>query len=1121
MTPDLSMRVAGLSREDRLHLLAQVQDRLAEADEVSSIPHRTSSDSIPQSFAQQRLWFFDRLAPNTPAYNVPYATKLTGKLHIPVLEDALAGVIDRHAILRTTFAMIDGNPVQLICSAVPFSLRLIELNHLPAMHRLSEAHRLATAEARQPFDLARGPLLRVALLRLDAQEHVLLLTLHHIIFDAWSVQVFFRELAALYEAFSAGRPPPLPELPIQYADYAVWQRERSGNDVFKTQLAYWKRQLAGAPPVLALPTDRPRPPARSYRGAVHTFAFPTALTTALRRLSQREAVTLFMAVFAAFQVLLARYTGQDDIVIGIPVANRTQPETEDLIGFFVNTLALRTDLSGNPSFRELLGRVRKAALDAYSHQDLPFEQLVEALQPERDLSYTPLCQVVFQLREAPIVPATLGDLAVYVIPVETAAAKFDLSVNFEIVAEGLAGDITYDTDLFDANTIARLTGHLQTLLAGIVADPNRRLSELPLLTPTEQRQVLEEWNATAAQYPQDRCVHELFEAQVERTPDAVALVLDDQHLTYRELNARANQLAHHLRELTVGPEVLVGLCAERSLEMVIGLLGILKAGGAYVPLDLGYPSDRLAFMFADAQAPVLLTQERLVGRLPIQGARPLRLDADWEAIARHGTENLASGATAENLAYVIYTSGSTGRPKGTLIPHRGLVNYLSWCTQAYAVADGQGAPIHSSIAFDLTITGLFAPLLVGRTVHLLPDGHGVEALSKALRRRPGFSIVKITPAHLQLLRQQMPPQDAVGGARAFVIGGETLKAESTAFWQEVVPETALINEYGPTETVVGCCVYRVPPGRHTMGAIPIGRPIANTQLYVLDRYLQAVPIGVPGELYIGGDGLARGYLDRPGLTAERFVPHPFSTIPGARLYRTGDLARYLPTGDLECLGRIDNQVKIRGFRVELGEIEAILSAHPAVQQSVVVVREDAPGDRRLVAYVVSQPPQATSNELHCYVKERLPDYMVPSSVVLLDALPLTVHDKVDYQRLLASNLGIQPARGTACVAPRNAMERAVATTWQSILAIEMVGAHDNFFDLGGHSLSLLRVQSALAELIGRAVSVVDLFQYPTVSSLAQYLTQASEQRVSFRDATDRAAKKVQALQQRKRSRGVR
>jgi amino acid adenylation domain-containing protein/non-ribosomal peptide synthase protein (TIGR01720 family) len=981
--------------ELRAELIARKTEIIAFLREVKDVvvpatpPIRPISRDaeLPLSFAQQRMVFLDQLVPDNPFYNMPIAQRLTGQLDVAALRATLDEIIRRHETLRTTFSIVDGRPVQTIAPALPAHLPVVDLRELSEREREILAQRLVIEETLRPFDLAHGPMMRTTLLWLRGacpgqskrQEYVLLLTIHHIVSDGWSTGVLFKEMSALYKAFSNERPQPspLPALPVQYVDLAAWQREWLQGEVLDRHLAYWKQKLDGAPAVLELPADRPRPPIPTYRGATHPFTLSRPLTEGLKQLSQQEGATLFMTLLAAFKTLLWRYTGQLDVVVGSPIANRNRSEAEGLIGFFVNTLVLRTDLSDNPTFRELLGRVRKTALEAYAHQDLPFEVLVEELQPQRDMSRNPLVQVSFALQNAPTEALNLPGLTLKWVEFEYSIVRFDVELHLWETAKGLAGSIVYSTDLFDTTTIDAMMGHLRTLLQGIVVNPDRRLADLPILTDAERHQLLLAWNHTAASYPQDQCVHELFEAQVMRTPQAQALVLRAQRLTYEALNRRANQLAHYLRELGVGPEVLVGVCVERSVEMVVGVLGVLKAGGAYVPLDPTYPQARLTFMLDDAQVPVLLTQARLVDRLPIQPTdqpttQPTIVHLDAPEIAQQPDENLDSGVRPENPAYVIYTSGSTGVPKGVTVLHRGVVNYLSWCQRAYPLTGGQGAPVHSSISFDLTVTSLFAPLVTGQRVQLVPEDIGVDALSVALKNENDYSLVKITPAHLQLLSQQLAAQEAAGRTRAFIIGGENLLSESLAFWQTHAPDTILVNEYGPTETVVGCCVYQVPAGERREGSVPIGRPINNTQLYILDAYLNPVPAGAPGELHIGGAGLARGYLNRPELTADKFIPNPFPlSVPspeedgqrpggGTRLYKTGDLVRYLPDGNIEFLGRMDHQVKIRSYRIELGEIEAVLAQHPAVREVVALARKDEPGDRRLVAYVVANPLDAGS-----------------------------------------------------------------------------------------------------------------------------------------------------------------
>jgi amino acid adenylation domain-containing protein len=1035
---------------------------------------------FPLSFAQERLWFLNQLQPDDTAYNMPTAVRLMGHLDVVALECSLNEIIRRHEALRTTFAVVDGNPKQIIAPTLELPLRVIDLQELSTADWEAAARRLASNEARTPFDLAQGPLVRTTLLRLNLEEHVLLVTMHHIIADGWSVSVFFRELSALYQSYASGKPSQLLELPIQYADFTVWQREWLQGEVSETQLAYWKRQLHDAPMVLELPADHPRPAMQSFRGATQSCILPITLAEKLTTLSRREGATLFMTLLAAFQTLLYRYTGQDDIIVGSPIAGRNQVETEELIGFFVNTLVLRTDLSGNPSFRELVGRVRELALEAYTHQDLPFEKLIEALQPSRDLSRSPLFQVMFVLQNAPMGKLELPGLTLTPLDIESVTAKFDLTLFMRETAQGLQATMEYSTDLFDATTITRMLGHFQTLLEGIVADPNRRLSELPFLTEAEVRQVLVEWNRTKADYPQDVCVHELFEAQVECTPDAVALVFEDQQLTYRELNCRANHLAHSLRTRGVGPEVPVGICMERSLEMVVGLLGILKAGGAYVPLDPAYPQERVAFMLADTQATVLLSQKRLAARLPAHRTQVVAVDAEWERMTQHDEENMTSGTTADNCAYVIYTSGSTGKPKGVAIEHQSVTTLLYWARDMFPSADLAGVLASTSICFDLSVFELFTPLSWGGTVILAKDALHLPTLPGA----KDVTLLNTVPSAMaELLRMGGVP----ASVRTVNLAGEALQHNLV---QQIYTQTAterVLNLYGPSEDTTYSTVALL--GRGANGSPSIGRPIANTQVYLLDRHLQPVPIGVPGEIYLGGHGLARGYLHRPELTAEQFMPHPFSDEPGARLYKTGDLARYLPDGNLQFLGRVDHQVKLRGFRIEPGEIEAVLGQHPAVRQAVVLTREDTPGDTRLVAYVVpQQEPPPTSSALRSFLQQKLPGYMVPSAFVLVNALPLTPNGKLDRRALSAPEQTRSQPQDT-CMAPQDALELQLTKIWEKVLGITPIGVRENFFELGGHSLLAVRLFAQIKKAFGRQLPLATLFQAPTVEQLAGMLRQ--------------------------------
>jgi amino acid adenylation domain-containing protein/non-ribosomal peptide synthase protein (TIGR01720 family) len=1023
---------------------------------------------FPMSFSQQRFWFLDRLEPGSALYSIPAAVRLCGALDAGALERAFDAIVERHESLRTTFELVDGRPSQIVQPLVTVPLSVAEWESQADMERRARA-------LCESFDLARGPLVRAMLLRVAPAEHVLLLAMHHIVSDGWSMQVFIRELAECYAAFRSGRANPLPELPLQYADFACWQQDWLTGEVRAAQLAYWRGQLAGAPALLELPSDRPRPPVQSFTGARHASSIPAELRASLRELARSAGATEFMTMLAAFQVLVARLSNQTDVVVGTPFANRNRQEIEPLIGLFVNTLALRAKLDDNPPFLQFLATVRQTTLDAQQHQDLPFELLVDELRPERNLSHSPIFQAMLVWENTrSSAPVELAGLTMTPLEFDSGTAKFDLTLFLEDGARGLEAVWEYCAGLFDPDTIARIAIHFETLLRSIVADPSCPVGELPILTVAERRQLLVDWNATDEAAPETRCFHQLFEAQVERAPAAVAAEYGGESLTYRELNARANQLAYRLRAIGIGAESLVGLYCGRSLELMVAVLGVLKAGAAYVPLDAAYPRERLSFMLADAQAALILTQEELASRLP-EGAARLCLDTEWESVGAYPTGNVNTPSGPDDLAYVLYTSGSTGKPKGAQILHRGLTNYLTWAVRAYDVEGGSGAPVHSSISFDATITSWFVPLLAGRKVALAPEGADIEALSALLQSEENFSLVKITPAHLEALSHLLPEHAAARGARAFVIGGEALFGKQLAFWQRHAPQTRMINEYGPTETVVGCCVYEASPSYDYASAVPIGRPIANTQLYVLDANLEPVPVGVAGELFIGGAGVARGYHNRPELTAEKFLANPFGS---GRIYRTGDLVRRLPDGNLVYLGRLDDQVKIRGFRVELGEVEAVLMRHAGVQEAAVVVDEQQ-GRKRLVAYIVPRDAAPQIAGLRAHMAATLPDYMIPALFVAVPAMPLTPNGKVDRRALPAP----EAAPAAAFVAPRTAAEETLAQIWRNVLGIETVGIHDNFFELGGDSIATIQVVSRAREA-GVHLTPKQTFQHQTIASLA-------------------------------------
>ncbi|MGH8000645.1 MAG: amino acid adenylation domain-containing protein, partial [Brasilonema sp.] len=961
----LSVRSPSGSRGASLvtKILAELTSTSASQSSVSLIPVVKSTSVHPLSFGQQRLWFINQLAPNTPTYNIPIIIDLTGHVNIAILEQSLNEIIRRHEVLRTNFIVNEGKPVQVIQPVAPLTLSVEDLQELSESERIKQVRRLSTQLAQQPFDLSSESLWCAKLLRLTEQEYTLLLTLHHIIADGWSMGVLIRELAALYEAFSKGQPSPLPELPIQYVDFAYWQRQWLQSERIQPLRSYWKQQLSGELPVLNLPTDRPRSPVQTFKGAQTKLVLSETLTKALKKLSHQEGVTLFMTLLAAFKTLLYRYTGQTDILVGSPIASRNRAEIESLIGFFVNILVLRTNLDGEPSFRDLLSRVKSTALAAYVHQDLPFEKLVEELQPERHLSYNPFFQVAFVLQNVPLPTPKLSDISIIAQEGYSGTAKFDLTLFMEDREHALVATAEYNTDLFDADTITRMLGHFQTMLESIVANPKQNLRDLPLLTPAERQTMLVKWNDTQVDYPRDLCIHQLFEQQVERTPNAIALsarsanaiVFENQQLTYCELNNRANQLAYYLQKLGVKPEVLVGICMERSPEMVVGLLAILKAGGAYVPLDPAYPKERLTFMLADAKVSVLLTQQSLLKELPQHQAQVICLDSDTQAIIAHQSqENLVSGVQPQNLAYVIYTSGSTGKPKGVMNSHQGLSNRLLWMQDAYQLTATDRVLQKTPFSFDVSVWEFFWPLFTGAQLVLAkPGGHKDSAYLVELIAKEQITTLHFVPSMLQVFLEE-PELSKCSSLKRVICSGEALSFElQEKFFTHL--DGQLYNLYGPTEAAIDVTFWNCQRNSHQQ-IVPIGRPIANTRIYLLDKYLHPVPIGVPGELHIGGVGLARGYLNRPELTNEKFISNPFT--PGERLYKTGDLARYRRDGSIEFLGRIDYQVKIRGFRIELGEIEAVLNQHPGVQVATTVLQENESGDRRLTAYLVPDSKQA-------------------------------------------------------------------------------------------------------------------------------------------------------------------
>ncbi|HEU4881056.1 MAG TPA: amino acid adenylation domain-containing protein [Longimicrobium sp.] len=1057
---------------------------------------------LPLSFAQQRLWFIDQLEGVGATYHMPTRLRLQGELDRAALVRALNRIVARHEALRTVFAETDGDPVQRIAPAEASSFHLVEHDLRGHAQVGAELGRVMAEETGAPFDLAHGPLIRGRLVRMADDDHVLLITIHHVVSDGWSMGVFIRELSALYAAFRAGEPDPLPPLPVQYADYAAWQRKWVDGEVLKAQAEYWKETLAGAPELLELPTDHSRPARQDFSGGVVGIVLGAELTAGLNALSRRHGATIFMTLMAGWAAVLFRLSGQDDVVVGTPTANRGRPEIEDLIGFFVNTLVLRVDLSGSPAVAGALARVKARALEAQANQDIPFEQVVELVQPTRSLAHTPLFQVMFVWQNAPRGPLKLPGLAQTPLgpvsrpgpasgpasgPEPQGTAKFDLLLSLWEHDGRIVGAVEYATSLFERETVERWVGYLRAVLEGMAADEGRSVDRIPILPEAERRQVLREWNATHAAYSRAACVHELFEAQAARTPGAAAVVFEGERVTYAELNARANRLAHHLRALGVGADARVGICVERSVEMMVGLLGILKAGGAYVPLDAGYPVERLRNMVEDSAPAVLLThppQAATAAALSAGSTIPvLDLTGDGGWADQPAKNPGRDGVGAASLAYVLFTSGSTGRPKGVMLEHGSLVNRLAWFQDRYAMEPHEALLQKTSFSFDVSFFELFWPLTVGaRLVMARPDGHRDPAYLAATIRREGITTVHFVPSMLQLFLEH-PEAERCTGLLRVPVSGEAVSPALVRQFHQQLPGVGLSNLYGPTEagevTAWEC--------RPDAGRVSIGRAIHNSAVYVLDRAGEPVPVGVAGELFIGGVAVGRGYLGRPRLTAERFVPDPFGD-PGARLYRTGDLCRWLADGTVEYLGRTDFQVKVRGFRVEPGEIEARLASHPGVREAVVLALDDGAGGKRLVAYFTGEALE--SEALRAHLSEQLPEYMVPAAFVRLETLPLTPNGKLDRRALPAPDGDAFGTRGYA--APVGETEEVLAEIWAEVLGVERVGRHDNFFELGGHSLLAVRVISRMRQVLGAEVVLAHVFSHPTVESLAARLAGADD-----------------------------
>ena len=1041
---------------------------------------------VPATFSQQRLWFLQKLQPEDVSYLIPWALEIKGDISVSALEKALNEIVCRHEALRTTFCLSsDEEVLQVVAPSQTVPFLVEDLRSCSDAEQ--EARRRAEEESRRPLDLERGPLVRARLLVVAPEHHVLLLTVHHIVFDNWSRGVLTRDLAILYEAYRDDKPSPLPEPPLQYGDYAIWLRGHLEGPRYQKQLEYWKRQLAEAPELLDLPTDRPRPAEQTTNGAVHHFTLPAAVSEAAQAFSRANGVSLFMTTMAVFQALLSRYTGQEDIVIGTPIAGRNRTELEEVIGLFANTLALRVDAAGNPTFAELVGRVKKSAVGAFANQDFPFEKLVMELSPERSTSYNPLFQVLFSLRNGPDQSFRLPGLEVKFFERPHTTSKFDLSLYLALREDQLAGHLEYSTDLFDKSTIERIAAQYETLLAAAVSDPAQRIADLPILTKEDKTKLLVEGNATLSQYPRRFSIHQLFEQQVQRHPSAVACVFGEKSLTYRELNARANQVAHYLRRRGVLPESLVGICLDRSLDMIVSLLGVLKVGATYVPLDPAYPRERKAFILDDANAGFLVTQQSMMAELPGFLGELITLDAAAADIAKQSTDNPAMEAAPERLAYLLYTSGSTGKPKGVRISHRNVVNFLSSMERQPGLTGSDTLLAVTTLSFDIAGLEIYLPLVTGAKIVLASREQATDGKQlAALINRWKVTVLQATPATWRILLES----GWKGSSRLKALcGGEALPGELAA---QLLPRCGqLWNMYGPTETTIWSSVYPVTSAGSEV--ISIGRPIANTTMYVLDKYRNPVPIGVPGELYIGGDGVGQGYHNRPNLSAEKFIDDPFSGQ--GKLYRTGDLVKIQPDGNISYLRRIDDQVKIRGHRIELGEIEAVLAQQPSVKVCAVVVRENAPGSAQLIAYVVAKGERSSAllTEMREGLRAKLPEYMVPSAFVVLPAMPLTPNGKLDRKSLPAPEDARAEMGAHQYLAPRTPLEEKLVAIWSNLLGRERIGIRDDFFELGGHSFLAVRLFARIEQELGAKLPLHQIFRARTIEETARCISDLNAQ----------------------------
>lgn len=1054
---------------------------------------------------QKHLWLLQQ-ANNSLAYYSFTAVEITGNLKIETLKTALKTIVNRHQILCTSFRCLPGMtiPLQVIENGSDLLIKEHDFSSIPHETQNNTVELLIESIKQQKFDLEK-PSLQISLVILSESRYVLLLKLPALYADRTSLNNLLTEIAHAYTGNLYD------DEPVQYIVFSDWQNELLESEEAEIGRKYWQEKDINHIFKLKLPNENFLSGKTEFKPQIFTQIIPPQIVAKINAIAEKFNTTESSLLLTCWQTLLWRLTNVSNMVIGTHCDGRSEEELQEMLGLFAKYVPVDCHLQANLKFSEALEQITLAQNQAYEWQDCFNWELVSGFD---DIPFLPFC---FEFIEQQSEILSTNAVNFSLLQQYVCFDKFKVKLSFIRTQNSLQAEWHYDSELFLREDIELLSGQFSNLLESVINHPDVLLSELEILSYLERQQLLVDFNNTETAFPANKCFHQLFAEQVERTPDNIAVVYKNQQYTYQELNNCANQLANYLQKLGVKPDVMVGICVERSPLMLIALLGILKAGGAYVPIDPNYPLERKAFILKDSEMPVLLTQQHLMADLAINKIKVICLDSDWETIKQQEIDNPITTTTTLNLAYVIYTSGSTGKPKGTLIPHQGLVNYLCWAIQRYAVEQGVGTVVHSPLGFDLTITSLLSPLLVGRTAELLSEEQGIETLSQALKKSSNLSLVKITPAHLDLLKQQLSKEEIVNKTRAFIIGGENLLAESITFWQDVAPDTILVNEYGPTETVVGCCIYQVPIGKHTSGSIPIGKPIANTQLYILDQYLQPVPTGVAGELHIGGIGLARGYLNQPELTALKFIPNPFSKQKGDRLYKTGDLVRFLPSGDIEYIGRIDNQIKIRGFRVELGEIEAVINQHPSVSASVAIVREDKPGNQNLTAYITLHPDKTlTISELRRFLQNKLLDHMIPTAFMILEAFPLTSNGKVD-RRALPMPDALRPELEVAYVVPQTEVEKTIASVWQKALNLEKIGIHDNFFEIGGHSLLLVTVHSQLQEILNAELSTLDLFRYPTINSLAEYLSSSANKTVSLQE-TEIQTEKISAgkAQQRKR-----